>query len=41
MPGNLGSDARLGFGIAIGIFLFMLVLVAVQFALTRLRRSSS
>lgn len=33
MPDGLKSDAKLGFGIAIGFFLFMLVLVAVQYAL--------
>ena len=33
MPDGLKSDAKLGFGIAIGFFLFMLVLVGIQYAL--------
>ena len=33
MPDGLASDAKLGFGIAIGLFAFGLVLVAIQFVL--------
>jgi tetrahydromethanopterin S-methyltransferase subunit F len=37
VPDGLKSDAKLGFGIAIGFFVFALVLVVIQLILAKVR----
>lgn len=38
MPDGIKSDAKLGFGIAIGFFLFALVLVILQLIIGKVRK---